>query len=353
MLLMTERPNAIESLTTSLYSTSPLHLSRVLLMLLYVVKELSTAKLQRSRAGLQSAAPGIVQALSTVYIGRLNKWMTFLKDKSDDEGGALESVELSLLSLRVLRRLLITGFEFPNRHQELQALWKTLNVQFGEMVTMIQGYQLTINDDQRLLIEKHLVQISKLHFDMVKTHPSGYVLLPESIGIAQGYWLLIRQCGEMYGSQGPDSSALQIGANGDADDETPILERLSLKGLLILRACGKMVFNPAQTFKYQNSLDKEEKQLSRQIIKQDLLSDAFAREVMETLVTRFFVFTTRDLKEWEEEPDEWERTQEGEGEDWEFSIRTCSEKLFLDLMINYKNLLLQPLLGVFGTVSGK
>ena len=41
---------------------------------------------------------------------------------------------------------------------------------------------------------------------------------------------------------------------------------------------------------------------------------------------------------------QWEKSQEGAGDDWEFSIRTCSEKLFLDLIINYKNELFPPLL---------
>ena len=112
-----------------------------------------------------------------------------------------------------------------------------------------------------------------------------------------------------------------------------------------------MIFNPAQTFKFHRAEDKEEKRLSKELMRAYLLTDEFAREMMDTLVTRFFRFTPRDLREWEEEPDEWEKSQESGGEDWEFSIRTCSEKLFLDLMINYKGLLVQPLLQVFGTVA--
>ncbi len=112
-----------------------------------------------------------------------------------------------------------------------------------------------------------------------------------------------------------------------------------------------MIFNPAQTFKFHRAEDKEEKKLSKELMRAYLLTDKFAREAMETLVTRFFRFTQRDLREWEEEPDEWEKGQEGGGEDWEFSIRTCAEKLFLDLMINYKDLLVRPLLQVFETVA--
>ena len=73
---------------------------------------------------------------------------------------------------------------------------------------------------------------------------------------------------------------------------------------------------------------------------------------METVITRFFVFRASDLRDWEEEPEEWEKREEsGESDDWEFSIRSCAEKLFLDLAINYKAILVEPLLRVFYTVA--
>ena len=88
-------------------------------------------------------------------------------------------------------------------------------------------------------------------------------------------------------------------------------------------------------------------------MKDAILSAGMIREMMETLVTRFFVFRARDLREWEEEPSEWERREEGEGETWEFSVRVCAEKLFLDLVINNKDQLIQPLLQVFYSVASK
>ena len=73
---------------------------------------------------------------------------------------------------------------------------------------------------------------------------------------------------------------------------------------------------------------------------------------MENLVTHFLVLTPRDLKQWEEDPEEWEKGQESSGEDWDISIRTCSEKLLLDLIINYKDLLVLPLIHVFKNAAG-
>lgn len=279
-----------------------LPLSRTLLILLYIIKELSTAKLQRSRASLQSAAPNVVKVAGNIYVGRVKTWMTFLTTGGDDEGGALESIEISLLALQVLRRLIISGYNFPNRHAEIQDIWKILVSHFGQMLALVHGRSFLLGSNPRNFIERHLIQISKLHVNMVQTHPAGYALLPDSTGLAKAYWGLARQFGETLGSQTPTPSA-KIGSDGDAgnDEESSTKEKLTLKGLLLIRGCLKMVFNPAQTFKYLKDEDKAERKTSREIMGSELLSGEFAREVMETLVTRFFVFTARDLKEWEEE----------------------------------------------------
>ena len=295
--------SVLEQLQPSMgISPNSLPLSRTLLILLYIIKELSTAKLQRSRASLQSAAPNVVKVVGNIYVERVKTWMTFLTTGRCDEGGALESIEISLLALQILRRLIISGYNFPNRHAEIQGFWRILVSHFGQMLALVHGSSSLVGNNARDFIEKHLIQISKLHVNMVQTHPAGYALLPDSTGLAKAYWGLARQFGETLGSQTPTPSA-KLGSDGDAgnDEGTSTKEKLTLKGLLLIRGCLKMVFNPAQTFKYQKDEDREERKTSKEIMGSDLLSGEFAREVMETLVTRFFVFTARDLKEWEEE----------------------------------------------------
>lgn len=300
-------PNVLDSILEQLQHSSDitlssLPLSRALLILLYIIKELSTAKLQASRASLQSAAPNIVKVLGKVYVGRVKTWVTFITVGGDDEGGALESIDISLLALQVLRRLIVSGYEFPNRHEEIRDIWRILVSHFGQMLAMVHESSSPLGAGPRKLIEKHLIQISKLHVNMVQSHPAGYALLPDSTGLAKSYWGLARQFGETIGSQTPTPSA-KIGSDGDAekDEGSSTMEKLTLKGLLLIRACLKMVFNPAQTFRYQKTGDKEERTSSKELMRTDLLSGDFAREMMETLVTRFFVFTARDLREWEEE----------------------------------------------------
>lgn len=338
-----------------MFSKSPetsLELSRVLLIFLYTIKELATGQLRRIKDNLQNAAPEILQVLVKIYSDKVAQWQAFLQGGSGSEDSFRDAAERSLLALRILRRLIIAGYDCPNRDSVVGQFWNQLSLQLDECLSFIlQGY-LSINASARSLVEKHLIQIAKFHLEMVKSHPAGFALLPNSVDLARAYWKLVFRFSKTFGSQTPTPTE-KIGHDGDVYEEKPaILEELSLKGLLLLRGCLKMVFNPAQTFKYQHAEDKEEKKRSVEIMKNTLLTESFVREMMETIVTQFFVFRSRDLREWAEEPEEWERREEGEGDVWEFSIRSCSEKLFLDLVINFNNLLVEPLLSFFANVAG-
>jgi hypothetical protein len=355
VLLTGPRPDVITSVTEHLWIASEpgspsAHLPRVLLVLLYIIKELSTAKLQRSRVSLQKAAPEIFRALAKVYADRVNRWMHFIQRGGDDEGGAIDFIDHSLLALRVLRRLAIAGYDHPNRDSEVCDFWVITQQHFGAFLSLVIQHGQSMQLPVRGQIEKHLIQMSKLHLETVRAHPSAFPLLPDSISLTKAYWGLLLEFGKTFGA--PNTVVVaEIGTDGDAEDEISCLEKISLKGLLLLRACVKMVYSPAQTFKYQQAEDREETKQSTDSMKSNMLSEPMVREMMETLVTRFFVFRPRDLREWQTEPDEWERREEGQGDAWEFSIRICAEKLFLDLVINNKDLLIQPLLDVFYSVA--
>ena len=88
------------------------------------------------------------------------------------------------------------------------------------------------------------------------------------------------------------------------------------------------------------------------MLRNGLLTSEFAQEVMGHLVITFFSLRPRDLREWEIEAEDWVRNQDDESSAWEYSIRACSEKLFLDLVIHYKGELVPHLLHVLTTVTG-
>lgn len=322
------------------------------MILLYIVKELSTARLQRSRASLQSAAPEIFHVLTGIYRDSVYRWRTFLQSGGEDEGGALDAIEQSLLALKILRRLLIAGFEFPNRNDDARAFWTIAKHEFADFFGIVMQESL-LSIDVRQLIEKHLIQFSKAHLDVARIHPVAFVLLPDSMDLVRNYETTIAQFGHQRLSS-PQAATGKIRSDGDADENgKSLLEKLSLKGLLILRACVKLVFNPAQTFKYRHAEEKEEQKQAVDIVRAQLLREDQIRGMMELIIGRLFVFHEADLREWNEEPEEWERREESEGDGWEYAVRPCAEKLFLDLVINFKDVLTGPLLDVFHNVTSE
>ncbi|EEP76953.1 conserved hypothetical protein [Uncinocarpus reesii 1704] len=347
----TEWPDAIPKITQLVRSSvgpvsHSLQLSRSLLILLQVVKELSTGKMQRTRKPFQLVAPELFHTLANIYVQKVESVFCLLKGEGVDDAGALESARQSLVALKIIRRLIISGYPNPNRDTDVQQFWSLTLPHFANFVNVSKQESSPINTSVAALVSRHAVQLSKLHLAMVKDHPAAFVLLPQSIDMAKYYWDLVVELGKSYGAT--DLQQLKIGTDGDAaDEEKTLLEKLGLKGLLLLRACAKLAFQPVQTFKYQYPEDKEERAAAVKLVKTQLLGEEFAVQVMELLVTRFFVFRASDLREWEEEPEEWEKREEEITDAWEFSIRSCSEKLFLDLIIHFKESLVPKLLNVF------
>lgn len=331
--------------------TDPAALRRGLLILLQLVKELATARLRKSQTSLQAVTPELVFLLDDTYNKNLKLWTDFLGGSGQDEGGAMDAMENSLLALKILRRLLVVGYETPNHDKHVQEIWAISKVVLSQLLSMLSAEPAIVVSPAKELVEKHVLQLSKLHIQMANLHPAAFVLLPESLELLKAYWGLITMFGDSYGSKTQDFSAKTLNGNDRAKYEKPVLEALSLKGLVLFRACIKMAFSPAQSFKYKSPEIKQEQNMATEYIKTQLLTDQLVSEIASIIVTKFFVFRQVDLEAWEEDEDEWETREEGGSDTWEYEIRPCAEKLFVDLIINYKNLLVEPLLAFFQSVA--
>lgn len=354
--LLESRPEAITSVLDALRSSAqpgvnPIRLPRTLLILLQITKELATGRLLRTRQSLNAIAPEVVQVLGQIYVQKVQSWQNALSSNSGDLATLGQEMQTSLLAIKTLRRLVITGYEFPNRESEVHELWQLTSSQVGAFISIVSN-PAALSTDMIQLVERHLLQLSKLHLEMARTHPAAYVMLPDSIDLVRSYWSLVKQYGETFGSRTAVTNAI-IGDDGDQGEERSFQEKLSLKGLLLVRACIKMIHNPTQSFKYKHTQEKEERSSATQSLRDELLNQAFVQEVMEVVVTKFFVFRESDLREWEEEPEEWEHSMESESEGYEYSIRPCAEKVFLDLALNYREIVVEPLLAVFYQVASK
>lgn len=327
---------------------SSLHLQRALLMLLQVIKELLTARMVKSRQAIESIVPEIVSLLVAIWTQKVENWLAFLQGGAGTEDAALEALESSLYCIKILRRLLVSGYASPHLDKGVQEFWQLSQVQFGLFLSL-PGLPPNIQE----LVDKHLIQFSKLHVGMSETNPTAFALLPNSLDLVRAYWGLVSKFGETFGSATQDFGSQALDMDADAKDEKPAQEKLCLKGLVLFRKCILMAYKPKRTIKFKSEETKIEEKRVISLVKAELLTDELVGQVANTILTKFFVFRQADLVAWEQDEDEWEHQEAESGDDtYEFEIRPCAERLFTDLVINYKSLLVGPLLSFFQSVAG-
>lgn len=340
------RPDAMTVIINSMRNAfqpgaSPFQLPRTLLILLQVVKELSTARIRRTQLHLSSIAPEIFQVVGKIYMEKVGQWAASLEHGGADEQAMLEMTEQSLISLKVLRRLMISGFEHPGRDSDVQQFWELTNEHLSKFLALADQPG-RLPESIQPMVEKHTLQLSKLHVEMAKNKPASFALFPNSISLVNAYWAFVVKLSPNY---------VNLGSDAEVDGQS-LPEKTALRALLLIRACSKMAFNPAQTFKYQTPEDKAERKESVDRIKSQLFTQEFVVNVMELIVTHLFRLRNIDFQEWEEDPESWEK-REVDADAWEYSIHSCSEKLFLDLVTHFKDWLIGPLLNVFQSFASE
>lgn len=337
-----EWPEALDNITNELKASrdNDQILAGALLMLLQIVKELGTARLKSSQTAFQTAAPGLVQILAEIYDAKTRLWLAFGTSGQGDKTHAVAAMANSLMSFKILRRLLIFGYEAPHKDEVVRQIWTFSQSQFGQLFSLM--------NEEYPAIAKHVLQFTKLHIDMASTHPASFAALPGSSELVRAYWSLVAEFAPVFdqseGLRQRDSS------NGtDLSPAGPLKEKIALKGLLLMRSCIRLTHHPVQSIRYRSKEDIQEQKEAVNAMKSQLFSDDFVRSAAHTIITHLLVFRKADMEAWEDDPQEWELQEENQGNAYEFEVRPCAERLFLDLFTHYKNLLLEPLLAYFDT----
>lgn len=322
-------------------SDDPMRSSNSMEITLQVIKELASGRLQRTKKSLEQVSLELLQVIGSIYVILFEQWAMQLASPHSLQNlqGSWKSIQMAM---KIICRLLVAGFEHPHREKDIQQLWLILQQHQDSLWNLWP----TLQSGQADLVLTQLFKLSKIDLEMARTHAASFVLLPNSMHVLSRSWNTINLFGTSLRESIPRID-WKVKDDGDVDEDESILEKVALRALLLQRACIKMVFNPAQTFKYQHPQDKEDRKTAVERIRSEVLSDDFVIGLMEVLVTQYFVLRGSDLRDWEAEPGEWEKREEEIADAWEFSVRSCAEKLFLDLVINFKALLVPRLLQVF------
>ncbi|KAK0734323.1 armadillo-type protein [Lasiosphaeria miniovina] len=340
----TEWPDAVPmiiNITRSSKDGNPVHLGGALLLLLRVVKELATARMRHSQTTLQAITPELVQLLGEIYTAKTAYWQDFFTKGRGEEDDADYAMQNSLTALKILRRLVIIGYEQPHTDNMVREFWSLSQSQFDQFLRGV-SHESWIPIPYQDVVGKHLIQFTKLHIDMCESRPASFPLLPNSIPLVGAYWNLVKDFSDVFEKSGGIKQSSTTPA-GNPKHEGPLSEKLALKGLLLIRSCIATAYRPAQTFKYRSVEAKILEKQAIEAIKTDLLTKDLLYEMVQVIISKLFIFRKSDLNAWEEDPEGWEAQEANEGQAYEWAVRPCAERLLVDLLIHYPDLH-QPLL---------
>lgn len=316
-----------------------------------MVKELGTARLRKSQTALQSVTPELVYLLGEIYTERTALWTAWLASGQGDEDDADVAMQNSLTAAKILRRLLIFGFDNPAKDKVVVEFWSVTQNHFGQFLGYV-SHDSAVPAPYQDVIGKHLLQFTKLHLEMSESHPASFPILPNSMPLVLAYWELVSKFAEVFDKSGGLRQTTATDAEGSKSKvEGPLLEKLALKGLLLFKSCVAIVWRPVNTFRYLSKDFLKQKDQAVEVVRTDLLKDELVLQIVNVIITKLLIFRQADLEAWEADPEDFEATEQYLGDAWQFSVRPCAERVFLDLLVHYKHLLTPPLLSYFSQAT--
>lgn len=330
-------PSMISDVIQLIRTSSHRQLLSALQISLQIIKELSTVRVARMKSSLYSVSAEWLSVLVDIYQQSVHQWSNSLHG---DANVVSEQMIISEKCLKTIRRLVVAGFELPGNDTGVQSFWAISKSHLHEFFKLLTSNPPAVFKTE---IIKHMVQFAKFHLNMASDHQLSFAKLPDSCDLARTYWRYSTTIRTQSKSFDDDS---------DANPEETQLQSLCLRGLLLMRACFKLVFQPTSSLQYKNREVRAELDQGKAFIHNSLLTDDFVSEMFRTLVEKFFFLNQQDVEEWVSDAEEWEIQVEGGDAAYEHSVRPCAERLFLDIALNCKDLIIDALLTIVAQISG-
>ncbi|XP_012268880.2 importin-11 [Athalia rosae] len=286
---------------------NPLTQHRALLTLHHVVKNLASKRLAADRRLFQELTTNVFNFI-------LNLWNTYtesflvLASTSAEPNQIQEALEKALLLLRILRKLIVNGFNKPSESQDAMLF---LKVVFDRARNSLECRKTLISRGIQLdVCDKFIIHLTKVLLGVLEMHPFCFVeLVPTSLEFSVFYCF--------------------TEAGQELAFERFIIQSLNLmKGILL---CSD--YRPAKIIEEtKNPLTLRAYQLRQEFFTAETLTEICSR-----LVTHYFVLTPADLEQWDADPENF--VVDDGGEAWKYSLRPCTESLFLAVFHQFRDVL--------------
>ncbi|KAH0512365.1 Importin-11 [Microtus ochrogaster] len=272
-------PELIPTLVESVKVQDDLRQHRALLTFYHVTKTLASKRLAADRKLFYDLASGIYSFACSLWNHHTD---TFLQQiSSGSETAVLSSLERTLLSLKVLRKLTVNGFVEPHKNLEVMLL------------------------------------------DFLDQHPISFTpLIQRSLEFSVSY--VFTEVGEGV-----------------------TFERFIVQCMNLIKMIVKnYAYKPSKNFE-----DSSPETIEAHKIKMAFFTYPTLTEICRRLVSHYFLLTEEELTMWEEDPEGFTVEETG-GDSWKYSLRPCTEVLFIDIFHEYNQTLTPVLLEMMQTLQG-
>ncbi|KAL3062780.1 importin-11 [Trematomus bernacchii] len=312
-------PELIPILLESIKGQDGLQQHRALLTFYHVTKTLASKRLAQDRRLFQDLASGIYSFACSLWSHHTDTF--FQQIYARDEAAALGSLERTLLSLKVLRKLTVFGFQEPQQNMEVMGF---LNAVFERLKQFLECCRQVGPDSTcREKLEKMIILYTKTLLDFLEYHPCAFIpLIQRSLEFAVSY--LFTPAGE------------------GVTFERFIVQCMNLIKMIVKNEAYK----PSK-----NIEDSKPESLEAHKIKTAFFTHPTLTEIGRRLVSHYFLLTEEELAMWEEDPESFAVEETG-GDSWKYSLRPCAEVLFLDIFHAYNQTLIPVLLEMVQNLQG-
>lgn len=312
-------PELIPILLESVKGQESLQQHRALLTFYHVTKTLASKCLAPDRKLFQELASNIYSFACSLWSHHTDCFLQQIYAR--DEAAALSSLERTLLSLKVLRKLTVHGFQEPQQNMEVMGF---LNAVFERLKQFLECRRQVYPDSScREKLEKTIILYTKVLLDFLEHHPCAFIpLIQRSLEFAVSY---------VFTSVG----------------EGVTFERFIVQCMNLI----KMILKNDAYKPNKNIEDSKPESLEAHKIKTAFFTHPTLTEIGRRLVSHYLLLTEEELAMWEEDPESFAVEETG-GDSWKYSLRPCTEVLFLDIFHNYSQTLTPVLLEMVQNLQG-
>uniref|UniRef100_A0AAY5EF79 Importin-11 n=1 Tax=Electrophorus electricus TaxID=8005 RepID=A0AAY5EF79_ELEEL len=314
-------PELIPVLLESVKVQDILRQHRALLTFYHVTKTLASKRLAADRRLFQDLASSIYGFTCSLWNHHTDSYLQELQAGHQD--AALSSLERTLLSLKVLRKLTVHGFVEPHKNMEVM-----VSVRHVHSCSEDRGRHTHLGGRGtcsvcREKLEKTVILYTKVLLDFLEHHPYPFIpLIQRSLEFTVTY--VFTDVGEGL-----------------------VFERFIVQCMSLIKM---IVRNDA--YRPDKNVDESNAEtLEAHRIKSAFFTPPTLAEIGTRLVSKYFLLTQEEVAMWEEDPESFAVEETG-GDSWKYSLRPCTEVLFLDIFHNYSATLTPVLLQMVHNLQG-